>query len=234
MAGVLTRAQIENETLDNLAKSSLMTLQSGDAMSTRVTRWVNRAQQWVARRADLLQGYVTTSTVASQQTYAFPTGMRKVYTLRLMDGLNSRKLDCTMPWEMDRRVPMPAALTTLRSWFYVPYKNTGTFELFPIPDTTYTIYWEYYKNVATDMTTSDLATEIPDIPTQNQDALWKGGLYYFYKMFDDTAQEIAYKDYKEALQALTNSDQNDADALLGFRWGVEFQEPRGANGIRIF
>ena len=143
MAGILTRAQIENETLDNLAKSNTLIMQSGDLMSQRITRWVNRAQQWIARRVDLLQGYVTTSTVNAQQTYAFPAGIRKIYTLRLLDGLNSRKLDCTMPWEMDRRVPMPAALTTLRSWFYVPYKNTGTFELFPIPDGAYTLELRY-------------------------------------------------------------------------------------------
>lgn len=143
MAGSLTRAQIENEALDNIAKSGLLTLQSSTALSTRMTGWVNRAQLWVARRADFLQFISSASTIASQQFYAFPDKLRKVYGIKLEDGLNSRKLTCMMPWEFDRKVPMPSASTTLRSWFYVPYKQTSQFELFPIPDGAYTLRMRY-------------------------------------------------------------------------------------------
>lgn len=139
MAGVLTRAQIENEALDNLAKSGSLTLQSGTALSTRITNWVNRSQQWVSRRADLLQYIWSTSTVAGQQFYAFPSNLRQVFGMKLEDGLNSRKLSCVMPWEFDRKAPYPPSITQHRSWFYVPYKNTGQFELFPIPDGVYTL-----------------------------------------------------------------------------------------------
>lgn len=143
MAGVLTRTQIENEALDNIAKSGVLTLQSGTTLATRMTLWANRAQQWIARRADLLQFTSSASTVASQQSYAFPSGFRKIYGMKLEDGLNSRKLTCLMPWEFDRQVPLPSSMTTSQSWFYVPYKNTGTFELFPIPDAAYTLRLRY-------------------------------------------------------------------------------------------
>lgn len=139
MAGILTRAQMENEALDNVAKSGVLTLQSGTTLATRMTIWVNRAQLWIARKAELLQSTMTTTTVAGQQSYSFPSNLRNVYTMRLMDGLNSRKLSAVLPWEMDKSVPYGAVITQSRSWFYVPYKRTLTFELFPIPQDAYTI-----------------------------------------------------------------------------------------------
>lgn len=143
MAGTLTRAQIENEALDNLAKSSVLTLQSGTGLSTRMTGWVNRAQLWVARRADFLQTISSATTITSQQFYAFPNRLRRVYGIKLEDGLNSRKLTCMMPWEFDRKVPLPTAITTLRPWYYIPYKQTNQFEVFPVPDANYTLRMRY-------------------------------------------------------------------------------------------
>jgi hypothetical protein len=143
MAGVLTRTQIENEALDNIAKSGVLTLQSGTTLGTRMTNWVNRAHLKICRRTDLLQYTATTTTVKGQQNYAFPDNIRRVYSIKFEDGLNSRKLTCMMPWEFDRKVPMPSAITQLRSWYYIPYKQTGQFELFPIPDGVYTLRMRY-------------------------------------------------------------------------------------------
>lgn len=143
MAGVLTREQIENEALDNVAKNGVLTLQSSTTLRARTTIWANRAQLWVARRADLLQAQATASTVASQAAYSFPSNFRNIYSIRLIDGTNSRKLSCVMPWQMDNLIPNAAAETTQRSWFYVPYKDAGTFELYPIPDGVYTLKLRY-------------------------------------------------------------------------------------------
>lgn len=139
MAGLLTRAQMENEALDNVAKSGLLTLQSGATLGSRMTTWVNRSQLWISRKAELLQSTMTTSTVANQKTYSFPSNLRNVYTMRLIDGLNSRKLTAIMPWETDRRIPYPEGTTVARSAFYIPYKRTLTFELFPIPQDVYSL-----------------------------------------------------------------------------------------------
>lgn len=139
MAGILTRAEIETEALDNIAKGGALTMQSGTVLSSRMTNWVNRSQLWVSRRADLLQYIWSTATVAGQQFYAFPSNLRQVFGMKLEDGLNSRKLTCMMPWEYDRKVPLPSSITQLRSWFYIPYKQSGQFELFPIPDAVYTL-----------------------------------------------------------------------------------------------
>lgn len=143
MAGTLTRTEIEDEALDNVAKSGVLTLQSGTTLRTRMTTWVNRAQLWIAWKADILALEATTATVASQSSYSFPNAYRKIYSLRLIDGLQSRKLTCVMPWEMDQKVPSPSSQTTQRSSFYTPFKDTGTFELFPIPDGIYTLTLRY-------------------------------------------------------------------------------------------
>jgi hypothetical protein len=162
MAGILTRQQIENEALDNAAKSGALTLQSGTLLSSRITTWVNRAQLMIARRSDLLQATATMSTVANQQTYSFPSNFDSIYTLKLEDGLESRKVTCILPWQFDKEIPLPSSMVSERSWFYVPYKSTGTFELFPIPDDVYTMRLRY-SYFPTDFTSSTGVSEYSNL-----------------------------------------------------------------------
>lgn len=93
--------------------------------------------------------------------------------------------------------------------------------LSPTPDAAYTVNYVYQKDgSATDLSTSDLATAIPDIPNHLQGALWKGALYYFLKGFDDPAQLVAKKDFQEALMDTEIAEERDLDTNLAFRWGV--------------
>ena len=93
--------------------------------------------------------------------------------------------------------------------------------LHPTPDAIYTINYVYYKDPSvTDLSTSDLATAVPDIPSHLQGALWKGALYYFLKGFDDPAQGIAKTDFNEALLDTDIAEERDLDTNLAFRWGV--------------
>lgn len=103
-----------------------------------------------------------------------------------------------------------------------PNSSTGykQIEVFPIPDGSYTLNIEYYKTKGSDLTTSDLSTEIPNIPDHFQDAAEKGGLYYFLKGFDDQGQSIAKVDYEEAKQTLEIGDERDLDSDLRLRWNM--------------
>ena len=92
-------------------------------------------------------------------------------------------------------------------------------EVFPIPDASYTLNYEYYKTKGTDLTTSDLASEIPNLPDHVHDAVWKLALYYFLKGYDDPAQVRAKVDADEAKQQLEESDEVDKDADLRIRLG---------------
>jgi len=167
MAGTLTRLQMANEALDNCAKSSSLTLQSGTTLASRVVTYINRAQMLIARKADFLQAIATSDTVTDQKSYSLPSRFRSVLSLRL--GLsdtdfNGRKLTCVMPWEMDKKVPYPATLTTAIPTFYVPYADTLTFELIAIPDQEYpmTLRYSYFPTtLSTDAQFSDY-TDLDD------------------------------------------------------------------------
>ena len=92
MAGTLTRLQMANEVLDNMGRSSTLTLRSGTLLSDRVITWLNRAQIRVYREADFLFYTVTSSTVANQSCYELPTNMNALYTLRLDNVCRTHKI----------------------------------------------------------------------------------------------------------------------------------------------
>jgi len=158
MAGTLTLAEMRSEVLDNLTQQGVMTTANGVTMSTMVTRWLNRAQTRVARMHDLIWKEQTASTVASQKSYSFDPLLRSVLSYRLEDGMNSRKLTCVMPSKMDGVYPKPDVWTTAKPNLYIPFENTNTFELFPIPDAAYVTrlrasFWP--TPLSTDAQTSD-------------------------------------------------------------------------------
>lgn len=101
-----------------------------------------------------------------------------------------------------------------------PNSSTGykQIEVFPIPNGSFTLNYEYYRSKGTDLTTADLATEISVIPDQFHDCLEKGALYYFLKGFDDPLQQIAKADYEEAKHSLNVSDDQDKDADLAMKY----------------
>lgn len=158
MAGTKTRLQMVGEVLDNMAKSGSLTLGSGTLLSSRAVDYLNRAQFLIARQQDILQAIATSATVANQLSYSLPSRFRSVFDLRLEDGVNTRKLTCILPQNFDERIPKPSIYTASLPWFYVPYKDTGTFELFPIPDQVYTLrlrYSYFPAALSTDGQTSD-------------------------------------------------------------------------------
>ena len=151
MAGILTRTQMVTEVLDNLSRSTSGQTRNAVTLSTRAVTWLDRAQVWISRETArqgifLLTSIATASTVASQKDYAFPFDVLAVFSMRYEDGNNSVKVKPIMPWEFDDLVPRPASLATGQPNWYVPYKSTNTFELFPIPNAVKTLrlrlaYW---------------------------------------------------------------------------------------------
>ena len=208
MAGTLTRLQMANEILDNLAKRSSLTLPSGDVLSTRVVRWLNQAQRLVSREADLLFKIGTASTVTDQQSYALPTDINALFSIRLEDGMNSRRLLMRQPWEFDSVEPMPSAVSTGIPVYYIPYKTTNTFELFPIPDAVYTMrlrysYWA--PDLSSDSSTTDF--------TYMDDVLICFGTMYGFRWLQES-KDASYWEArgKEALEdAIANAMQSFPD-----------------------
>ncbi len=91
-------------------------------------------------------------------------------------------------------------------------------EIFPASNTSLTLNYEYYIKKPTDLTTSNLSSEIPTIPDQYHDVIEKGALYYFIKGFDDSAAQIAKADYDAAMMAIEIADERNQDGDLSLRW----------------
>lgn len=155
----LTGSQIVSEVLDNLTRTGVSQTTSGTDLSTRCLVWVNRAQRKLARKYDLLFKESTATTLASQKSYSFPSNVRSIYDLRLENGFQSIKLDPTHYRLLDSMYPKPSVYTNRQPLFYIPFKSTNTFELFPIPDQGYTVRMRhsYWPTDLTPLTTSDWA-----------------------------------------------------------------------------
>lgn len=165
----LTRLQMANEVLDNLSRTGTSITRSGTTLSDRVVVWLNRAQTYIVRDYDMLFARSTTYTVAAQQTYAFPSNINAIYSMTIQNGTQSWKLKCVMPWEFDRYAANPSSDTNTQSAIYIPYKTTGDFELYPIPDDVYTLNLRYSTiptALATDASTTDysaLGIDVDDV-----------------------------------------------------------------------
>lgn len=129
-----------------------------------------------------------------------------------------------------------------RPFFYVEKGLDGSgnrqMEIYPPCDTNgpYTINYSYYKDpTKIKLTTADLNIEFPDFPSYMQDALWKGGLFYFFNNFDDSQmQATAQADYALAKQQLDEIEDSDQDLELQIRWGfgkINYRDP--TTGIRL-
>lgn len=205
----LTRLQMATEVLDNLSRAASGKTRSDTSLSTRVVVWLNRSQRIISRRYDFLFKESTATTLASQKSYAFPSNIRSLFSIRLENGTLSRKLECVMPWEFDIAVPKADVYNTYQPFFYVPYKQSNTFELFHIPDQAYTLRMRHSiwpTDLSTDSQTSDYAAsniDLDDIIIQFSTA---EGYRWLQEWEDAKAwSQIGYTNLKEAYRAECDS-----------------------------
>ena len=129
----MTLSDFQGEVRANIKRSS-------DAIAnSRITTWLNWAQNFLAdlHNYEEMQKIYEGATIADQKRYGFPARLKDIYTLRLIDGNNSRKLIHIHPRDFDDKVPYPEQTTTGRSLYYVDYGVN--FELYRIPDASYVL-----------------------------------------------------------------------------------------------
>lgn len=131
MAGTLTRLQMRTEVIAKLGDRT--------DINTRCETWLDFAQTRLAREHDFseLRKIFTASTVVNQLDYKWPSTLKNVFDLRLIDGTNSRKLVPRFPRERDASNPNPPSITTGRPRVYIPWGRV--FELDPVPNASYTL-----------------------------------------------------------------------------------------------
>lgn len=111
-------------------------------LDARLTRILNLAQMRIARkhRWEELENLYTnttafTSTPASDKYLAMPSNLRDVYSIRLLDGANSRKLVRVPNRSWDKRIPIPEYFSTGRPALYTLRRNI--MEFWKVPDAVY-------------------------------------------------------------------------------------------------
>lgn len=139
MANTLASTLI-TRALDNASRLGTTTTKSGTTLSNFGIDVLNRTQNRMSRKHDFREHrkIYSASTTASTKNYAFPTGYKTIYDLRLIDGTSSRKLEHAQGQQFDGMVAYPESQSEGRPGWYVPYGNT--FDLFPIPDAAYVMY----------------------------------------------------------------------------------------------
>lgn len=106
----------------------------------RINRWLNWSQQYIAdlhTYEEMRKTDKTLVTVADDNSLAWPTRMKDLYTLKLVDGAMSRTLIYVHARNFDEKIPRLATYSTGRPTWYVDYGST--FELFQIPNAVYSM-----------------------------------------------------------------------------------------------
>lgn len=126
--------------------------------NSRVGIRYNWAQEWIAEQytwRDMIKIDTTEHFVDGQKNYNFPTRIKEIYDIVLVDGSNSRKLVYKPKREFDILIPSPEALSETRPVYYTDIGYT--FDVFPIPDAEYDmrrVYSQYPADLVNDTDTS--------------------------------------------------------------------------------
>lgn len=155
--GTLTHADLKTEVMDHLANPS-------DLTAAKVTRHLNLAQEQIARVRDFEEmkrvGSYTlaiTGTPATDKLLAVGMTVREIYSLRVVDGTNSRRLTRIGQRKWDRLVPEPDQFATGLPSDYMLWNNV--IEFWRVPDDNYPLHlrWSIWPTVlSTDGQQSDL------------------------------------------------------------------------------
>ena len=108
--------------------------------NARITRWVNWAKDYLADLHTYEEMRVKDTSLATadgDNTLAWPTRMKDLYSATVQDGARSQRLIYVTAREFDSVVPRPATYSEDLPKWYVDYSST--FELFPIPDAVYSM-----------------------------------------------------------------------------------------------
>jgi len=215
MAGTYTGQELVSMVCDNIGRASDSETRSGQTIGVMALRWLNFAQWTICRKEDLLFAERTFSTEANLLRYNFPSDIRGIYSLRIEDGLSSKKLDCVMPSEMDKYVPKPDETLTGLPDFYIPFYRTKLFELYRIPDTAYLLRlrMSYWASAITLTTYSDY--------TYLDDILIGYATMYGFRYLQEWEDAAAWKkstdiDAAEAIKAERELVPDWAPEYLGF------------------
>ena len=125
--------------------------------STTITVAETHLEAWQGTAMDITAvGSGTHTVTAYRERLAKPDECRYIYSVRLIDGAESVKLQAMTPMRIDTIIPFGQQESPHRPTHYVEWKDW--LQLYPIPDDTYVIVIRYFKWNA-----YDSVTTIPEI-----------------------------------------------------------------------
>jgi len=190
----LTLTQLISRVRDNTGRSNTTT-----TTNARIAGYLNDAQRVLARRwmwRDLMIQYETSLTTGTYR-YAFPSDMKECLGLRIIDDASSVWLhDRSKRW-LDQYEPYPDGRGTAKPAYYCVDGNY--FELFPRPDSDYTLYIRFSRWPTEFATTQMSATCSIDQADDCLEAFATARLFKSLQLFTEAREwtgefEVAYRD----------------------------------------
>lgn len=158
--GTLLRSELVTEISSFFANRS-------DITSANIITWLNIAQTRMARvhKFQELEGIDTTAityvgTPSTDKFFTLPTNTRKIYTVRLIDGSNSRKITVYTPQEFDKKIPYPEKYSTGRPSIAARWAHK--LEWWKIPDKSYSIETRISKWPTAFLSSSDVVSDFDE------------------------------------------------------------------------
>ncbi len=156
--GTMTLTQLEDEMRSHLGGRTDLDTRLPQALNIAQTR-IARISRWEELEAIYTGTTAFTSTPADDKFLALPSSVRDVYSVRLIDGFNSRKFTRVPNKTWDRKVPAPQAYATGRPSLYTVHRNV--MEFWKVPDAVYnlecrTVDWPTAFAAASPTAVSDL------------------------------------------------------------------------------
>lgn len=135
--GTMTLTSLENEVRANLGNRT--------DLDSRLVNFINFAQDMMCRQHDFqeLQTRTDDTTTADTATYTLSSRPRSIYSVRIQDGTNSRKLSYVDIREWDRLIPKPDEYSSSRPVHYTMWQNK--IEFWRVPDDSYDLIIRWSK-----------------------------------------------------------------------------------------
>lgn len=197
-----------------------------DAITSQILRAFSDAKRELVRRIPRrkLWKQDTLSLVQGTTTYSLASDTQELIIIRYTVDNSLKlpiKMDSDREWYQQIFDPNAAEADPTHYREIGPTGDIKQVEFYPTPKQSLTVTYDYLKTTNTEFTTTDLTSEIADIPEQLHDALWKSALYHFLKGFDDPGQVIAKRDRDETLLEYDAQEDNDFDSEIAFRFGLK-------------
>lgn len=213
-----------------------------DLVTEQIIRAINDTRRKLVRNIpkEFLRKTSTVSVVLGTTTYSLASDVQEPllfrYTVNSVEHLMTKVPSEREFYDM---VYSASAASGKPTHYFDAGRDASGYRqiiLFPTPDASYTVAYTYYKDpTRTELTTADLGTEFPDIPSYLQDALVSGTLWQFLKCFDDKdAEDRARMEFDRDLLDLEVAEEKDLDFDGRMRFDINGSPDLGSNGMRIY